>query len=176
MKKFNLFLALLVLAGLGTLYSEEAAPEAPATTEAAATDEVTLKWHHDLQAALDEAKASNKMVIANFTGSDWCGWCIKLVKEVFSQAAFINAVKDKYVFAEIDMPRNKPISEEQKAKNQEYVKKYEIKGFPSILVIKADGSVVGRTGYKAGGPEAYAKHLEEVASGTVSQEPAKKSG
>ncbi|MGE4158198.1 MAG: thioredoxin family protein [Planctomycetota bacterium] len=162
MKKFNLILALMALAGLGTLYSEEAAPEASTTKDADATATEGIKWHHDLQAALDEAKTSNKLVIADFTGSDWCGWCIKLVNEVFSQAAFINAVKDKYVFAEIDVPRSKPISDEQKAKNQEYIKKYEIKGFPSILILKADGSVVGRTGYKAGGPEAYVKHLEEV--------------
>ena len=180
MKKFNLILALLALAGLGTLYSEEAAPEAPAVEEADAPAAEGIKWHHDLQAALDEAKASNKMVIADFTGSDWCGWCIKLVNEVFSQAAFFNLVKDKYVFAEIDLPRSKPISDEQKAKNQEYVKKYEINSFPSILILKADGSVVGKTGYKAGGPEAYAKHLEEIiskaASGVAPEESPKKSG
>lgn len=184
MKKFNLILALLALAGLGTLYSEETAPAAPAAPEAPAKEEAPaaegIKWHEDLQAALDEAKTSNKLVIADFTGSDWCGWCIKLVNEVFSQKAFIDAVKDKYVFAEVDFPQKKEQSPEQKAKNKEYQKKYGIRGYPSILILKADGSVLTKTGYQAGGPEAYVKHLEEIIqkalSGAAPEEAPKKSG
>ena len=119
-------------------------------------------WKTDLEAALAEAKSQNRYVLVDFTGSDWCGWCIKLDKEVFSQEAFKRFAADNLILVEIDFPRKASQSKELKAKNKKLAEKYGIRGFPTILVLSPDGGLVGKTGYKAGGAEAYVAHLEEI--------------
>ena len=119
-------------------------------------------WKTDFDAALETAKADGKEVLVNFTGSDWCGWCIKLDKEVFSQDAFKQFAASKLVLVKIDFPRKKEQSEALMAKNEALAEKYGIRGFPTILLLSPDGKLIGKTGYQAGGPEAYVKHLEEV--------------
>lgn len=119
-------------------------------------------WKTDFEAALTEAKSQNRYVLVNFTGSDWCGWCIKLHKEVFSHEAFKQFAADKLVLVEIDFPRKDSQSKELKAQNKKLAEKYGIRGFPTILVLSPDGELVGKTGYKAGGAKAYVAHLEEI--------------
>lgn len=118
-------------------------------------------WKTDFEAALDEAKAQDKAVLVNFTGSDWCGWCIKLDKEVFSQDAFKQFAADGLVLVKIDFPRKNTQSEVLKAQNEALSEKYGIRGFPTILVLSSDGQLLGKTGYQGGGPEAYVAHLKE---------------
>ena len=98
----------------------------------------------DLDAALARAKDGGKYVYAGFSGSDWCGWCIKLEEEVFSDDAFAAAVKDDYELVFIDSPRDKTrLSDHARAHNPELVKKYKIRGFPSMVVLDGkDGSEV----------------------------------
>ena len=119
-------------------------------------------WKTDLEAALAEAKSQNRYVLVDFTGSDWCGWCIKLDKEVFSQEAFKRFAADNLILVEIDFPRKASQSKELKAKNKKLAEKYGIRGFPTILVLSPAGEIVGKTGYKAGGAEAYVAHLKEI--------------
>lgn len=119
-------------------------------------------WRTDLETALAEAKGQDRYVLVDFTGSDWCGWCIKLDKEVFSHEAFKQFAADKLVLVEIDFPRKKSQSEELKAQNKKLAEKYRVLGFPTIVVLSPDGELVGKTGYKAGGAEAYVAHLEEI--------------
>ena len=64
-------------------------------------------WLTDFEAAKAKAKAENKPMLLDFTGSDWCGWCVKLDKEVFSKAAFKDYADAELVLVEIDFPRNK---------------------------------------------------------------------
>ena len=119
----------------------------------------------DLDAALARAKADGKYVYACFSGSDWCGWCIRLEKEVFSNAKFAPAVAKDYELVYIDSPRDKSrLSEEAKKRNSGLTKKYQIRGFPSMIVFDGkDGSEVMRGGaYRAGGVDAYIKYLQEV--------------
>jgi thioredoxin-related protein len=59
-------------------------------------------WDDDYEKALAQAKAEKKMVVLDFTGSDWCGWCIKLDKEVFSKKEFKDYAKDNLVLVEVD--------------------------------------------------------------------------
>ncbi len=123
-------------------------------------------WSHDFAAAKKQAADEKKDLLIDFTGSDWCSWCIELNKEVFSQDAFKTGVKDKFVLVELDYPR-KPenvakLSDETKAQNQELQEKYAIEGFPTILLCDADGKPFAKTCYKPGGPEKYVAHLDEL--------------
>src|SRR5262245_21345988 len=76
-----------------------------------------LSWGTDANAALAQAKKEKKLVVLNFTGSDWCGWCIKLKKEVFDTTEFSNYTKDNLVLVEVDFPSKKKQSAELKKAN-----------------------------------------------------------
>ena len=119
-------------------------------------------WKTDFKAALAEAGSQNKHVLVNFTGSDWCGWCIKLDKEVFSQEAFQQFAEDKLLLVKVDFPRKKQQSADLTAQNEALLKKYGVRGFPTILLLSPQGDLVGKTGYKAGGAKAYVAHIQEI--------------
>ena len=118
-------------------------------------------WVADFDEAVKIAKAEGKDLFVDFTGSDWCGWCKKLNAEVFDQEAFLTAAKKDYVLVALDYPR----AEEVKAKvpnpkrNQELLAKYDVQGYPTILLMTPDGDVFGQTGYQPGGPEKYITDL-----------------
>ena len=120
-------------------------------------------WTSDFAAAKKEAAESKKDLLMDFTGSDWCGWCIKLKKEVFDCDSFKAGVKDKFVLMEVDFPHDeKKLSAETKKQNAELAKQYPVSGYPSILLCDATGKPYATTGYEAGGPEAYVKILDSL--------------
>lgn len=120
-------------------------------------------WTADYAAAQKTAAESGKDLLVDFTGSDWCSWCIKLNKEVFEHQPFKDGVKDKFVLVELDYPRDQAkLSAETIAQNEELGKKYQVAGYPTILLCDAKGVPFGVTGYQAGGPEEYVKHLDEL--------------
>ena len=130
-------------------------------------------WSSDFAASKKEAAESKKDLLIDFTGSDWCGWCIKLNKEVFSQDPFKAGVKDKFVLVELDYPQDKSkLSAETIKQNEELSKAYSVQGFPTILLTDADGKPFAATGYEAGGPEAYVKHLDELRAKKVARDEA----
>lgn len=117
----------------------------------------------NLDAALAAAKENGKYVYACFSGSDWCHWCKKLDQEVFAHAAFVDAVTNDYELVFIDSPSNREfLSEHAKAENDKLTKKYDIKGFPTALVLTGDGEQVAQTGYRQGGPNLYAMYLMDL--------------
>ena len=101
------------------------------------------EWMTDLEAAKTKAAAENKAVLIDFTGSDWCGWCIRLRKQVLDTPAFEDYVKDKFVLAEIDLPRNPKFDAKLRARNEEICNQYGVSGFPTVLVITPKGEVIG---------------------------------
>jgi len=121
-------------------------------------------WVADFDEAVDAARKQNKDLLVDFTGSDWCGWCKKLDKEVFSEQAFLDAAQKDFVLVALDFPH----AEEVKAKvpnpqrNDELRKKYGVQGYPTILLMNVDGEVYGKTGYRQGGPAPYVEHLAEL--------------
>jgi len=121
-----------------------------------------LQWQTDVPKAQAKAKAEKKLVMLNFTGSDWCGWCIKLSKEVFSQPAFVEYADKNLVAVEVDFPRKKDLSAAQKQANAALAKKYNIEGYPTIIVLDSDGKKIGTLGYQPGGPEAFIAALEKL--------------
>ena len=119
-------------------------------------------WSTDVPAALEQAQSQEKDLLIDFTGSDWCGWCMKLDEEVFSQEAFKNQVPDHFVLVELDFPQSKPQSDELKAQNQEWAGKLGVQGFPTIALVDSAGRPYAMTGYQQGGAEAYVEHLDEL--------------
>ena len=124
-------------------------------------------WQTDFKAAMAKAKADKKYMLVDFTGSDWCGWCIKLHNEVFDKEPFKTAAPKQYVLVELDYPQQKKQSDELKKQNSELSEKYKIEGYPSVLLMDAEGQVIARTGYRPGGPDDYLKHLADF--GTIWQ-------
>ncbi len=107
-------------------------------------------WMTDLEAAKAKAVAEGKAVLVDFTGSDWCGWCIRLRKDVFDQPAFEEYAKDKFVLMEVDVPNNPQFDRELLRRNRELCEQYNISGFPTIMVMTPSGDVVG--GFVGGMP------------------------
>ena len=120
------------------------------------------QWQTDLPKAQAQAKAEKKLVMLDFTGSDWCGWCIKLHKEVFSQKEFIDYAKANLVLVEVDFPNKKKQPEELKRANNALQQKYGIEGYPTIIMLDSDGKKIGQLGYQKGGPKAFIESLEKI--------------
>ena len=117
-------------------------------------------WETDFEKAAASAKASHRYMLLDFSGSDWCGWCIKLEDEVFSKKDFKNYAKESLVCVLLDFPRRKSLKKALSEQNRALATKYQVRGYPSVVILSPDGDVVARTGYKAGGPEEYVKHLK----------------
>ena len=116
-------------------------------------------WEDDYEKAVAKAKAEKKMVLLDFTGSDWCGWCIKLDKEVFSQKEFKDYAKENLVLVELDFPQGKKLSKKLKEQNEKLKNEHSVKGFPTIIVLNSEGTKVGQLGYMAGGPAPFIEKL-----------------
>jgi thioredoxin-related protein len=121
-----------------------------------------LQWLTDLPKAQAQAKAEKKLVLLDFTGSDWCGWCIKLNKEVFSTPEFAGYAKTNLVLMEVDFPRQKKLPANVKTANEALLKKYGVEGFPTIIVLNGEGKKVGELNYEPGGPKVFIKSLEAL--------------
>ncbi len=113
------------------------------------------EWMTDLEAARAKAASEGKAVLVDFTGSDWCGWCIRLKKDVFDKPAFAEYAADKFVLMEVDVPNNPKFDPELLKRNRELCEQYKVDGFPTIMVMTPEGEVVGGfVGGKAGLEEA----------------------
>ncbi len=119
-------------------------------------------WETDFAKATTNASKAGSYLLLDFSGSDWCGWCMKLEKEVFSKAEFKAYAKTNLVCVLLDFPRQKSQSKKLKDQNAELAKKYGIRGYPTVLILSPDGELVGRTGYQEGGPKAYVEHLKQM--------------
>ena len=119
-------------------------------------------WETDFKKASSDARASGKYIMLDFSGSDWCGWCIKLEKEVFSQGAFKYFAEKELVCVLVDFPRKKKQTGEQKQQNRDLATKYGIRGYPTIIILSPDGELVGKSGYLRGGSKNYVLHLNEI--------------
>jgi thioredoxin-related protein len=120
-------------------------------------------WPDNYEKALAQAKAENKLVLADFTGSDWCGWCIKLDKEVFNTPEFKGYAAKNLVLLELDFPNKKKLPDEVAAQNKQLKEKHGVRGFPTLLVFDGEGKEVAKwVGYQAGGPAAFTAKLDAL--------------
>ena len=121
-----------------------------------------LKWYTDVREAITESNKVHKPMLMFFTGSDWCGWCIRLQNEVLKTPEFTKWAAENVILVELDYPRRTPQTPEIKNQNNELQQAFGIQGFPTIYFTSAeaiDGKVnfkgLGQTGYVAGGPTAW---------------------
>jgi protein disulfide-isomerase len=119
-------------------------------------------WLTDFEEAKKQAAEKDLPILADFSGSDWCGWCIKLDEEVFSEKKFQSYAEDNLVLFLADFPRKTEQAEELKTQNKALGVKYEVRGYPTVLLLDAEGTVLERTGYKPGGAKEYVKHIKEL--------------
>jgi thioredoxin-related protein len=119
-------------------------------------------WTDDFEAAKAQAEKEGKDLLLDFTGSDWCGWCIKLHKEVFDQDAFKKDGPKNFILVEVDFPRGKKLADKTKAQNDKLVAELGVQGYPTIYLTDSKGRPYARTGYQPGGPEKYLAHLAEL--------------
>lgn len=126
-----------------------------------------LVWETDLTKAINISKVENKPLMLFFTGSDWCGWCIKLQKEVFKTPEFSKWANENVVLVELDFPRRKELSAEMKSQNEQMKQMFQIRGYPTVWLVQpeeVDGKVnfrqLGKSGYVSGGPSAWITAIE----------------
>ena len=155
--------ALIIVAAAVVVPARAADPTAvdPKLAGVAAAAQETA-WMTDFAQAKKLAAERKLPILVDFAGSDWCGWCIKLDKEVFSQPAFKTYAAQHVVLFLADFPRQTALPAALKKQNDALAERYGIEGFPTVLLLDASGKELARTGYQAGGAEAYVQHLEAL--------------
>ena len=133
------------------------------------------EWQTDYAKASTNAAKAGRFMMLDFCGSDWCGWCMKLDKEVFKQKDFMDYAKTNLVCIQLDFPRQKKLSKMLQEQNTTLAKKYEIQGYPTVIILSPEGDLVGRTGYQEGGPKKYVDSLKEMIAAYIKQHPKKES-
>ena len=119
------------------------------------------KWGTDYAKALEQAKAENKPVLLDFTGSDWCGWCMKMKKETLDTPGFKQYAKKNLVLVEVDFPKTKPQPEKVKTQNSQLSGEFKVHGYPCFVLVDKDGKELGRQGgYLEGGAPAFIAKLK----------------
>lgn len=128
-----------------------------------------LVWETNINNAMEVSTKTKKPMLLFFTGSDWCGWCIRLQKEVLKTPEFATWAKENVVLVELDYPRKSTQTDEIKKQNNELQVAFGIQGFPTVHFVKAstvDGKVnfegLGSTGYVAGGPVAWLTEANKI--------------
>jgi thioredoxin-related protein len=130
-----------------------------------------FEWLTDYKKAQEEAKASNKPILVDFTGSDWCPPCILLQKELFSKPEFKDYASKNLVLLEVDFPdpggsRAKAQPADLQKQNKDLAQQYQVEGFPTIILLNGDGQKLWQYfGYFADGPAAFIAQLEKLRKG-----------
>lgn len=121
-------------------------------------------WTTDLDKALEQAKKEKKAVLVEFTGSDWCPPCMMMRKEVFSKKEFVEGAQKNFILVELDFPKgDEEGKKETLEKSKPYAEKYEIRAFPSVVLLDSDGKEFGRfIASEYPKTDAFLKHLEEA--------------
>ena len=125
------------------------------------------EWTTSYEEALKLAKLSGRPMAIWFTGSDWCGWCVKLDKEVFKTDKFRAWSGKNLILLCCDFPRRTTLAPDLQKQNDALKTKYPIDGYPTIVVIDVKGRELWRGGYLEGGPDAWIAKCKEGLSGKV---------
>ena len=125
-------------------------------------DKYKGQWIDNFKAAEMIAEKTGRHILINFTGSDWCIWCKRPKQEVFERGGFRKYARKKLVLVEIDFPRKKPLHKKAAAENNALAKKFDIRGYPSVIILNPDGQLVGRTGYVRGGVKEFLAGVKQM--------------
>jgi thioredoxin-related protein len=120
-----------------------------------------LNWKTDLAQAKAAAAESKHFILLDFTGSDWCPWCIRMDKEVFERPAFADFAAKHLVLVKLDFPRSKPQPTAEKVQNEQLAQKFGIQGYPTYVLLDSTGNEVRRQeGYLPGGPVEFIRWMD----------------
>ncbi|MBI9101509.1 MAG: thioredoxin family protein [Spirochaetales bacterium] len=147
MKRFTFFTMILIILTTG-VFSLAAAETYPPEG-----------WVTDINQAMKIAQEEEKLILVNFTGSDWCGWCMKLKDEVFTKSAWQEFAKENMVMLFLDFPSGITLSENQQVHNGTLAQVLGVRGYPTLIVLESDLTPRLQTGYTGMGPSEYAAHV-----------------
>jgi len=115
-------------------------------------------WLTNYEQALAQAAKEKKSVLIDFTGSDWCPYCIQMDKEVLDQPEFIEFAKSNLVLLKLDFPRRKKLPPQEKEQNHKLGEQFEVEGYPTYILVDPTGKELKRqVGYLEGGPKTFIK-------------------
>ena len=121
------------------------------------------EWLTDLSKAKEKAKAENKMILMDFTGSDWCPPCKALHKNVLTSSEFVEYAKKNLVLVEVDFPTQKKQSAELKKANKELQEKFGIESYPTIIILGSSGKQLSKeAGYSGEKPKDVIAKIEAL--------------
>ena len=165
----------LIIIGFSFIQNLEASPLRKAKREKVSAAEDTPRkngdWFYYIEDAYAASKKTGKPILANFTGSDWCGWCIRLKNEVFSTTEFKTWSDKNVILLELDFPRNKVIAEDLRQQNASLQQFFKVGGYPTLWVFNLDFTEatklyniqsLGSIGYVAGGPAEWTKQTDQI--------------
>lgn len=119
-------------------------------------------WEVDLNVAYKKSQEKGIPILANFTGTDWCGWCIRLKNSVFNTEAFKNWAKKNVVLLEVDFPRRFKLPDNIAQQNAGLQQAFQVRGYPTVWVFdmkmdaksgKTNIMALAKTGYVASTPD-----------------------
>lgn len=111
-----------------------------------------VKWETDYAAALRKAKQDKKLVMVDVY-TDWCGWCKKLDREVYTDKNVQAKLAKSFIAVKINPERS--------SKNQKIADGFGVRGFPNIIFVDADGKkLLQQAGYRPAGD--FAKVIDQV--------------
>ena len=132
----------------------------------------TLSWYTDVSLASQAAAAENKPMLLFFTGSDWCGWCHRLQREVFNTPAFTTWASSDVILVELDFPRNKVLPQNIMEQNQMLQQQFGVQGYPTVWFVnvtkeadKLNLAPLRSSGYLQGGPEVWITNAKAIING-----------
>jgi protein disulfide-isomerase len=145
--------------------AQPSSSDPPSSTASADTAPTTspadMAWTESYDGALAQAKSENKLILADFTGSDWCHYCVQLRREVLNKPEFISWASSHVILLEVDYPRRKAQADDIKAQNERLKNQFNIDGYPTVVVMNADGKEVGRiVGYD--GEKEWSQELQKI--------------
>ncbi|MGZ3862689.1 MAG: thioredoxin family protein [Bacteroidia bacterium] len=170
MKKYILLSALACLLSLKGVYAQ------------AFVNEQGLEWQTDLLKAHELSQKSGKPIFAFFTGSDWCGWCIKLQKNVFEKPGFVAWAKKNVILLELDYPRRKQQPQELMQQNAGLQQTFGVQGYPTVWIFTMEKDAAtnkynilprGTLGYPQSAPGAEESEFLNKANSILSNKPLK---
>lgn len=135
-----------------------------------------VEWREDLAAAARDARESRRLLLLNFSGSDWCGWCKRLDAEVFSQPAFEAYAQSNLVAMVADFPQRTPQDPALQAQNMRLMRHFQVNTFPRLLLFSPDGELIGELGYQPGGAEAFIRAIQQARARHQMRRPGDPSG
>lgn len=125
-------------------------------------------WLDSYETAIAQSQQTGKPILADFTGSDWCHWCVKLKQDVFVTDSFQAWANENVILLELDYPKRSPQSADLKQQNQQLASRYGVNSYPTVLLIDGNGQVIGKLGYMKD-PQQWIAAAESQLSGVAAE-------